>query len=370
MRKRNVLFLCLASALFSALLVAGTGMYFLYAGPVGKILGIVNLVEKEFYKPVDKDAAIQGASRGVVRTLGDPYSVYMSQDEWQEFEIRTSGEYSGIGVQIGVGGESVQISRPMPSSPAEEAGLKAGDIILRVDGTPILSSDDAVLHIRGPAGTDVTITIGRDTEVFDVTITRRDILVPATSFVMKEGNVGYIELMSFNEHSDVEVSQALGILKDQGAEAIVLDLRYNGGGYVEKCLNIARMFMPSGPIVTLAYKDAPPDTFSASGPGLGMPLVVLVNGGSASASEILAGAIQDSGVGVLVGETTFGKGLVQRVFPMRDGSVVKITTAEYLTPSGRAINGSGLTPEYPVDGDELQLDMALSLARQAIAQSE
>ncbi len=158
-------------------------------------------------------------------------------------------------------------------------------------------------------------------------------------------------------------------LKAQGAKAIILDLRYNGGGYVQQCLNIAEMFVPSGPIVTLNYKNAPAETYSSHGTGLGLPLIVLVNGGSASASEILAGAIQDSGAGVLVGERTFGKGLVQGAFPLRDGSVVKLTTAEYLTPSGRSINGNGLEPDVVVEGDEAQLETALEMAAQAMSGS-
>lgn len=363
--------LCLASAIIATLVTASACLYFVYVvGPVGKIYDIVNLVEQNYYKPVDRDAALEGASRGVVQSLGDPYSVYMSQKEWTEFQVRTSGEYSGIGVTIGVKGDYVQISKPMKGSPAEEAGLKAEDVILKVDGKAISTSDEAASLIRGPAGTSVTLTIGRGNDSFDVTIVRREISVPATSYEMKEGNIGYIELITFNEHSDTEVSAALEGLIGQGAKAIILDLRYNGGGYVQQCLNIAEMFVPEGPIVTLNYNDGQKETFSSEGTGLDLPVFVLVNSGSASASEILAGAIQDRGVGKLIGEKTFGKGLVQGAFPLRDGSVVKLTTAEYLTPSGRAINGGGLIPDVEVEGDEPQLQKAVELAKKAIADSQ
>lgn len=360
--------LCIASALIAALVSSGVCLYFTcVAGPVGKIHAIANLLDRNFYKPVDKEAALEGAARGVVTTLGDPYSVYMSKKEWTEFQVRTSGQYSGIGVQIGVKGDYVQIAKPMKGSPAEEAGLLAHDVILKVDGKKITTSDEAASLIRGPAGTAVKITFGRGNDSFDVTIVRREILVPATSYEMKEGHIGYIELMSFNEHSDTEVAAAIQSLKTQGAKAIILDLRYNGGGYVQQCLNIAEMLVPKGPIVTLNYKNQPKETFSSKGSGLGLPLFVLVNRGSASASEILAGAIQDSGAGTLIGETTFGKGLVQGAFPLKDGSVVKVTTAEYLTPAGRAINGNGLKPDVEVAGDEPQTQKALELARQAVA---
>ena len=163
----------------------------------------------------------------------------------------------------------------MKGSPAEEAG-SSGDVIL-VDGKAISTSDEAASLIRGPAGTDVTITLGRGTESFDVTITRREISVPATSYEMLETDIGYIELMSFNEHSDTEVAAALQSLKSDGAKAIVLDLRYNGGGYVNQCLNIAEMLIPEGPVVTLDYKNQPQETYSSRGSGLGLPLFVLVN---------------------------------------------------------------------------------------------
>lgn len=366
MSKKRALLLCVACALVAAILGAGAAVYYIYAGPLGRIYGVVNLLDENFYKPVDRAQLLEGGSRGVVLTLRDPYSIYMSPDEWQNFNVRTSGEYSGIGVTIGAKGSVVQIAQPMKGTPAEEAGLKAGDIILRVEGTLIYTSDEAASMIRGEAGTDVTITIQRGEEAFDVTITRRAIVVPATAYSMKDGDIGYIELLSFNEHSAREMGEALADLRSQGAKAIVLDLRYNGGGYVDQCRLIADMLIPKGTLVTLRYKNRASDVYETTGTGLGMPLFTLVNGGSASASEILAGAIQDREAGVLIGEATFGKGLVQGAFGLKDGAVIKLTMAEYLTPAGRAINGAGLTPDVPVSGDEAQLAKALELARAAI----
>lgn len=367
--RRRTLTLCLVAALLAAAATSGVFLYYIYSGPLGKIFGIISLLERNYYQPIDRDKALEGASRGVVSSLGDPYSSYMSKREWEEFQVRTSGAYSGIGVTIDVRDRYVRIATPMKGSPAEEAGLQADDLILRVDGEPVSTSDEAAARIRGPAGTPVTLTIGRGQESFDVTIIRRDIVIPASTYSMKEGNIGYIQLLSFNEHSDRELKAAVEDLKNQGAKAMILDLRYNGGGYVNQCLNIAELFVPKGPVVTLSYKNAPSETFSSKGSGLGLPLFVLVNGGSASASEILAGAIQDSGSGILIGEKTFGKGLVQGAFPLKDGSVIKLTTAEYLTPSGRSIHGNGLEPDVEVHGDEEQLQTALEMASRAIAGS-
>ena len=370
MSKKRAFLLCFACAILTAIVGVGATVYYIYLGPLGKIYGVVNLLDENWYKPVDRAKILEGGSRGVVLSLRDPYSIYMSPNEWQEFNIRTSGEYSGIGITIGVKGTKVQIAQPMKGTPAEEAGLMAGDIILRVDGVLIYTSDEAASMIRGEAGTDVTITIQRDEEAFDVTITRKEIVIPATAYSMKNGDIGYIELLSFNEHSASETQKALTDLKAQGAKAIILDLRYNGGGYVDQCRLIADMLIPKGTLVTLKYKNRPSDVYETSGTGLGMPLFVLVNRGSASASEILAGAIQDREVGILIGDTTFGKGLVQGAFGLRDGAVIKLTTAEYLTPAGRAIDGAGLEPNVQVSGDEEQLAKALELARAAIDATE
>ncbi len=365
--RRKCTVLVIASVLITALI---TGVFTLFAvythSPIGKIFGIVRLLDSSFYKPVDKDVLFEGAVRGVAEALGDPYSLYMNEQEWREFQISTSGEYSGVGIVIGVRDDKVILAQPMKGTPAEDAGLKAEDVILRVDGESINSSDKAALLIRGPEGTSVTLTVLRGQDIFDVTLVRAQISVPAVEHEMLEGDVGLLTLMSFNEHSAAETASALAALKRAGAKAIILDLRYNGGGYLEQCLAVAELFVPKGPVVTLRYKSQPDKAFAATGPGLDLPLFVLVNGGTASASEILAGAIKDRGVGTLIGQTTFGKGLVQGAFFLKDGSVVKVTTAEYLTPGGHHINGVGLVPDEIVDGDEQQLNLALTLARKGV----
>ena len=365
--KRRVWVLCLASAVLAAALAGGGALYYVYAGPLGRIYGVVNLIDKYFYKPVDRTKAFEDAARGAVASLEDPYSTFMNKLEWENFNVRTSGEYSGIGITMDARDNRVRIAQPMKGTPAGEAGLLADDVILKVDGKPIYTSDEAASLIRGPAGTQVTLTILRGTETFDVTLTRREISIPATEYSMMDGNVGYIHLLSFNEHSAAETSKALQDLRSRGAKAIILDLRYNGGGYVDQCRQIAELFVPKGVLTTLKYKAQPDEVYETKGQGLGLPLFVLVNKGTASASEILAGAIQDRKSGTLIGDTTFGKGLVQGAFFFKDGSVIKLTTAEYLTPSGRAISGLGLTPDVAVSGDEAQMAKALDMAKAAIA---
>ncbi len=367
MAKSKVWKLCVVCSLVAALLAGGlTGFLVYKTGPLAKIYGIINLLDSVFYQPVDREELLEGASRGVVSMVDDPYSVYMSKKEWEEFRIRTSGEYSGIGVTIDIREDQVKIARPMKGTPAEEAGLKEGDVILRVDGETVRSSDVAASLIRGPADTQVSLTIRRGQDTFELSVTRKSISIPAVEHRMEDGDVGLIALMSFNEHSFQETSEALNDLKTRGAKAIVLDLRYNGGGYVDQCLAIAELFVPKGTVVSQRFKSSPEKVNYTSGEGLDIPLVVLVNGGSASASEILAGAIQDREVAPLVGTTTFGKGLVQGAYTLDDGSVVKVTVSEYLTPNGRAINGVGLEPDVFVEGDEAQLAKAVELAKAAV----
>ncbi len=367
--KRRVWKVCVASALIAAVLGSGFTLYLMVRiGPLGKIWEIVNVLDRSFHKSVDRQAAFEGAARGAVAALGDPYSAYMDAGEWQEYLIRTSGEYTGIGITIDVKDDMVRIAEPMKGTPAETAGLRAGDIILRVDGEVVKSSDEASARIRGPADTDVTLTILRTGTTFDLTITRKPIMMPAVSHEMLDEQVGLIQLMSFNEHSFAETKLALEDLKAQGVQGIVLDVRYNGGGFVDQCLNIAELFVPEGKVVSLRYKDEIEKVSVSHGKGLGMPLVVLINGGTASASEILAGAIQDRGVGTLIGTKTFGKGLVQSIFYLADKSVVKVTTAEYLTPNGRSIHGQGLLPDIEVQGDPAQLAKALDIVKESFAE--
>jgi len=368
--KSRVIRSCIITAIVAILVTAGVGAYAVAKfTPVGKVYGIVNLLDRTYYKDFDKSQVLEGAARGVVASLGDPYTVYMTQREWNEFYIRTSGEFSGIGVTIDVRDGRVCIVSPMKGTPAEAAGLRVNDQIIKVDGKPVTSSDEAASLIRGPAGTEVVLTIYRDGDSFDVAIIREEITIPAVDYSMKQEGIGYIELITFNEHSAVDTAMALEDLKSQGARAIILDLRYNGGGLLDRCIDISNLFVPKGTVVTVKGKSFEETGYRSEGTGLGMPLFVLVNQGTASASEILAGAIQDYGAGTLVGTNTFGKGLVQNSYRLKDGSVIKVTIAEYFTPNGRSINGKGLEPDIIIEGDNEQLAKAIELARSEINQT-
>ena len=216
--------LCIVAALLAVLVTAGLGAYALVQfTPVGKVLGIIRLLENTYYKDFDQAEILEGAARGVVAALGDPYSVYMTQEEWYEFYIRTSGEYSGIGVTITDKDGGVCIVSPMKGAPAEAAGLRVNDFIIKVDGKPVSSGDEAAALIRGPAGTEVTLTIYRDGDTFDVTIVREDITIAAVEYEMKEEGIGYIELITFNEDPPA-MAEAMQELQRQ-VPAIILDLR-------------------------------------------------------------------------------------------------------------------------------------------------
>lgn len=370
MSRSKAIRMCVISVILAVLVTAAVGGYALLRfSPIGKMYSIVNLLDRTYYQDVDNSKLFESGMRGIVAGLGDPYTVYMTKAEWDEFQIRTQGTYSGVGITIGVKDDKVIIISPMKNSPAEKAGLKAGDIVLKVDGKPITSSDEAASLIRGQSGTQVILTIERDGKDFDVALTRQEITISAVNYSMLEDGIGYLQLTSFNEHAYSETSQALQSLKDMGAKAIILDLRYNGGGLLSECTAIANLFLPKGPIVSYKGKAQPEKVEESQGPGLGMPLIVLVNEGTASASEILAGAIQDRKAGTLVGVTTFGKGLIQTTYPLKDGSVVKVTIAEYYTPSGRAINGKGITPDVVVQGDDAQMAKAMELAREKVSGS-
>lgn len=374
MSKKRAFLLCAVTAIVALAVGAlGTGIGILMWSPWGKLVRISRLVEATYYKPVDPAVLPEGAARGLLQSLGDPYSQYLSAAEWREFKVRSAGEYSGVGITIQEDKDGrVIVVSPMKGSPAEKAGVLPKDVIIEVDGVPVKSSDDAAVRIRGPQGTQVNITVLRGEEKITFTLTRAVIVVPAAEWRMVEPEIGYVKLMSFTERAYHDTAEAVQDLRAKGAKALILDLRDNGGGDLDQCVKVAGLFIPKGPVVTLKGRAYPPKTYQAEGEGLGIPLVVLVNDLTASASEILAGAIQDTKSGTIVGVTTFGKGVVQQLFPQPDGSCVKVTTFEYFTPAGRSIHEKGIVPDVVVENPEpgaeadKQMEKALELAREAL----
>lgn len=319
---------------------------------------------------------IYGAIRGMVESMGDPHTEFFSPEENQRFSEAVQGSFGGVGIELGIRDDRLVVIAPLKDTPAERAGIKPGDIILQIDGssTDQLSVSSAINLIRGKEGTKVKLTLvnQESKEARTVELTRSRIEVPSIKLTM-EGQVAHIELYEFTADAGAKFGEAVrGLPSD--TKAVVLDVRNNPGGFLEVSVDIAGWFVPRGStIVKEAELDGKEVSFAAKGPSTleNIPVVVLVNGGSASASEILAGALRDLRKAPLVGETTFGKGTVQEVrdLPGGNGSSIKVTVAEWLTPNGKRINKIGLEPDVVVEpGDDpkrdLQLEKALEVARQ------
>jgi carboxyl-terminal processing protease len=298
------------------------------------------------------------AVSGMLNSLGDPYTVFLDPRENQSLtELIDGGNFGGIGIYIGQDEKTKQtiIIEPITGTPAERAGLKAGDIIVSVDGHPTkgLQLDPVMNLIRGKAGTTAHLVVKRQgVPAHTYAVTREEIHVPSVAYRMLDQNVGYIQLFDFGDTSAEEVNTALAKLASQGAKAYVLDLRNNGGGLLNAAVDISSKFIADGPIVSIIDRSGRIETHDADGDAIApKPLVVLVNQFSASASEITAGAIQDTHAGELIGVKTFGKGVVQTIYPLPGASAIKITTARYVTPAGRDINKKGIMPNIVVPMD-------------------
>lgn len=307
-------------------------------------------------QPVDDTKLMQGAIRGMLDSLGDKHTSYMSPDEYKQATMPLQGGYEGIGAYVDASGEFLTIISPMAGSPAEAAGLKPGDEIVAIDGKDMTSIDPNIVlqSVLGPAGTSVKLTIHRpDPESkFDVEIKRGKIVVPTIESKMLDNQIAYITLASFGDTTTEDLKKALTELMAQNPKGLILDLRYNGGGYLTTAIEVVSQFVSEGVVMYEQQGNGTMDEYKAIPGGLAtqIPLVVLVNDGTASASEITAGAIQDYGRGVLVGTTTYGKGSVQNwVTLVNDQGAVRVTVARWLTPKKRQINGVGLTPDYVVE---------------------
>ncbi|NJL46836.1 MAG: S41 family peptidase [Leptolyngbyaceae cyanobacterium SM2_5_2] len=305
------------------------------------------------------------AIREMLEQLEDPYTRFMDPQEFSNMQVDTSGELTGVGIQISQDEETKEIVvvAPIEDTPAFDAGIRSKDVILAIDGEPTegMELNDAVNKIRGPVGSEVTLTIRRGEQNLEVPITRALIEIHPVRYTTQsgsEGLVGYIRLTQFSANASAEMSEAIEDLESQGVTGYVLDLRSNPGGLLYSSIDIARMWLSDGTIVSTVNRQGVVDEEVANSQALtNKPLVVLVDGGSASASEILSGALQDNNRAVLVGTRTFGKGLVQSVRGLADGSGVAVTVAKYLTPSGRDINKHGIDPDIQVELSEEQREL-------------
>lgn len=328
-------------------------------------------IETKYVNDTDDVKLIDGAIDGMVKSLNDPHSNYLSPKMYKTLMEQTEGSFAGIGVVMGMDNEQkIHIVGIMENSPGQKAGLQEGDEILAVDGVPVtqMAFDEVAAHVRGQAGTDVVLTIMRDNTNQDITITRDNIKLKTVGHKMLDNNIGYIQIVSFSEDTANEFNEAYNDLKNQGMKALVLDLRNNPGGLLTTCVEIAKKLVPKGEIVSIVDKQGNKETYSSSLEAPEYPLVVLINKNSASASEILSGAIQDTKAGTIIGNTSYGKGSVQTILPMFEDDAVKLTIAKYYTPSGRSIDGTGITPNIEINLDEnatsdTQLDKALEVLK-------
>ncbi len=311
-------------------------------------------------QPVNDVEMMRGAISGMLASLGDQHTSYMDPDMYLQANSSMEGSYEGIGAWVDSTGDYLTIVSPMPDSPAEKAGLKPGDMVIAIDGEDMtgIDGDLVIRKVLGEAGTTVELTVLREDEaeplVFNVT--RAHITIPSVEGEMLDNNIGYIHIFTFSVNTTPELREILQDLLDQGAEGLVVDFRNNGGGLLTTAIDVASEFIPEGNVVLYEqYGDGKRDihTTVRGGAATDMPIVVLINGGSASASEVVAGAIQDLGRGKLVGETSFGKGSVQNWIPLdNDQGAVRVTIAKWLTPNERTIHEIGLTPDVEVEFTE------------------
>lgn len=326
-----------------------------------KLEAIQEMIEEKYLYSDDVDYEVLQDSilKGYVDGLGDPYSVYYDEAETQALLEATTGEFGGIGVVIAqdVSTGIVTFTTVYEDSPGEKAGLKDGDILYKVDREEVTEQDldQIVTKIRGEEGTSVEITVlrGEDLEEITCTATRAIIEAKTVAYEMKENHTGYILVTGFEKVTTSQFQEALNDLKSQGMESLVIDLRDNPGGNLSTVCEMLDMILPEGTIVYTEDKGGNRETYESDEENqLNVPLAVLINGNSASASEIFAGAVQDYGVGTLVGTTSYGKGIVQNLYQMTDGTCLKLTTSEYFTPNGRNIHGIGIEPDIIVEYDK------------------
>ena len=344
----------------------------------GKLDMLRQYILANYYTDVDEEELDTWTMKGLFYGLDDPYSAYLTESEYEQIMISTTGEYSGIGVTI-TAGESgyIEVVSPTDDTPAFKAGIKSGDLIVKVNGTDYLATDldVAAAAMRGKPGTDVTVTIYRDGEYIDITLTRETIIAVTVKHEMLDDNIGYIRISSFEENTAADFAAALLDIEKSGARGLVIDIRDNGGGLVNSCVAIADQLMDKATVAYTEDHDGNKSYYSTKDGKTSLPYVFLVNGGSASASEILACGIQDNGAGKIVGTQSYGKGIIQSLDKLRDGGAIKLTILQYFSPSGKVIHKQGVTPDYVVeltddcydkDGNlvnDLQLKKALELLK-------
>jgi len=332
---------------------------------------VEGILEEGYYQPVDPSILENGALQGMVGSLNDPYTTYFSPDDYRLFNDHSNGQFTGIGVLMEEKGGNLTVVRVFDNSPAQETGIQEGDTIIAVDGNNVQgqTSEETAALMRGPVGSTMTLKIGRNGGELEFSMTRREVEIPIITdrLIAQNGKqIGYVRLDQFSLDSGVKLRSFVDKLVSEGAQGIILDLRNNGGGLLDESVNVASVFIQNGTIVSVVGRDGGSQTFEARGDANEtIPLVVLINGYTASASEIVSGAIKDDARGKLVGEKTFGKGVVQNIVPLSNGGGLKYTSGSYFTPNGTDINKIGIQPDISVADDpatpaDEQLDRGLA----------
>lgn len=357
-------------------LVVLNGLYFgLGFNKVGvvntiKILGIYSLINKSYVNDVVSDKLVAGMIKGMVESLGDEHSIYLDKKMYQEMLMKTEGYFGGVGIVLGVKDKDLTVVAPIEDTPGFLAGIKPGDIIVAIDQINVkdLSLEEAVNKIRGEQGSTVVLSIKRSAEIKDYILNRSNIEIKTVKGEILDNNVGYIRIAMFSEKTATELNKVYQELINKGATAFVLDLRSNPGGLLQASVAAANLFVPQGPVVSVVHKDGSKEVYSSNLTSINYPLAVLINGGSASAAEILAGAIKDTNAGTLIGTKSYGKGSVQGVIPIGNAEAIKLTIAKYYTPSNVSIDGVGIEQniivELPKDAKtDVQLAKALAVVK-------
>jgi carboxyl-terminal processing protease len=344
---------------------------------------VYNLIQNDYLNPIDTTTLVDGATKGLVDALGDPYSGYMNPEVYDLLNSDLSGEFNGIGVVIRTDEETGEIIVVglIEGAPAQQAGMLPNDVLIGVDDQDVTSMNqtDLAVLVRGAEGTQVKITVQRGEETLDFTITRAKINVPNVETEVLDDNVGYIKLNQFTTNARADLDSALDTIEVNERSGLILDLRDNPGGLLSSAIDVASVFIKSGTVVTEDFGDDDPHEFDANGnfAEIDVPIAVLVNSGSASASELLAGALQDYDLATIIGETTLGKGTVQTWHELVNGGGVRLTIARWLTPDGHWIHEQGVTPDIEVawedrtfepGEDDPQLDAAVNYLDTLVAE--
>lgn len=319
-----------------------------------KLFSIREELYKKYDGTIDDSKLLDGAIKGMTNALGDPYTVYMTKEEASDFMSKMQGNFSGVGIQLDVKDNKIVVVTPIEGSPAEKAGILKGDVILKVDDKDVTAEeyDKVITMIRGTKGTNVKLTLTREGKgIFEANLTRDTITVKSVKEEIIQDGIALVSISSFDEHTDQEFLDTLNSLKTNGVKGIILDLRGNPGGYLSTAVNVVSQFIPKDKVI-VSTKDkngSEEKSFSTGGDYIGAPLVVLVDDSTASAAEIVAGALKDYKAATLVGVTTFGKGVVQSPIEMSDGTLLKVTVSKWYTPNGNNIHKAGIEPDVKVE---------------------